>query len=135
MAKDLDQEVIIQLWKSYDRFDGKSKVSTCIYRVALNVAISNYRKISTRKKYEAPFKDDFIEIVLEDESDNNEEVAILHMLIGELDELNRAVMILYLDGNSYEEIAEVMSISSSNVGTKINRIKKQLKKQFESLEA
>ena len=128
--KDLVQEVILQLWKSFNNYDERYKLSTWIYRIALNVAISNHRKSTTRNKYFAPFKEDFIQIAQEDQLEENEQIKQLKKFISQLNELNRALMILYLDGHSHEEIADILSISKSNVGTKIGRIKKQLKQQL-----
>lgn len=132
--KDLVQEVIIQLWNSHEKFDGRSKLSTWIYRVALNVAISSYRKTKTKSKHIAAFEVDFLEIAEETPQENDEDLKLLKHFIDQLDELNKALIILYLDENNYEEIAAILNISPSNVGTKINRIKKRLKEQFETLE-
>ncbi len=132
--KDLVQEVIIQLWNSFDRFDGKSKRSTWIYRVTLNVAISHYRKIKTREKYQAPLQDDFVVIDQPDNSETNEGLKLLRHFIDQLDGVNKALVILYLEEKSYEEIAKILNITTSNVGTKINRIKRKLKEQFENIE-
>lgn len=129
--KDLVQEVIIQLWESYGNYDPKYKITTWIYRIALNVAISYYRKSSTRKKYTIPMQDRFVDVAAEsEEGHQEEEIKILQQFIQQLDELNKAMMILYLDGNSHAEIADVLNITKSNVGTKINRIKEKLKKHF-----
>jgi RNA polymerase sigma factor (sigma-70 family) len=128
--KDLVQEIIIQIWESYHNYDPKYKITTWIYRIALNVAISHYRKSSTRKKYTIPMQDRFVEVAAENEENQEEEIKILRQFIQQLDELNRAMMILYLDGNSHAEIADVLNITKSNVGTKINRIKEKLKKHF-----
>ena len=131
--KDLVQEVILQLWSSFPKYNPEFKFSTWIYRIALNVAISNYRKSTTRNKHLAKVEDSYVEIALDHDSDDREDVQLLKQFIDQLDELNRALMILYLDGNSHEEIAAILNISKSNVGTKINRIKEKLKKQFKDI--
>lgn len=131
--KDLAQEIILQLWKSYPSYKDAYKLSTWIYRIALNVSISYARKFRVRKRYPMLPIEDFIQIASKEE-DLQEEVQLLQEFIGQLDELNKALMILYLDGYSHEEIASLLHISQSNVGTKISRIKRQLKKQFESYE-
>lgn len=128
--KDLVQEIIIQLWNSFDQFDGNAKRTTWVYRVALNVAISNYRKSKTRKKHVEFTSEEFVTVEVESDFDNDDDIKLLHKLIEKLDGLNKAMMLLYLDGNSYEEIANILGITSSNVGTKINRVKKKLKEQF-----
>ena len=133
--KDLVQDVIIQLWNSFEKFDGRVKISTWIYRIALNVAISFYRKTKTRAKYSADFDERFLQITASDDSNQDEQIILLKGFINQLDEMNKALMILYLDDNSHEEIANVLNISVSNVGTKINRIKNKLREQFKNIEA
>jgi RNA polymerase sigma-70 factor (ECF subfamily) len=128
--KDLVQEVIVQLWSSFDKYDPKYKMTTWMYRIALNVSISYYRKAVARKKHAISLDVDIIEIKTVDENEHEEEIKLLHQFIQHLDELNRGLMILYLDGNNHVEIAEILNITVSNVGTKINRIKEKLKKQF-----
>lgn len=131
--KDLVQDVIIQLWNSFERFDGRVKISTWIYRIALNVAISFYRKSKTRDKHKTDFDENFLQIAEPVSHENNEQIALLTHFINELDKMNKALMILYLDGNSHDEIADILNITKSNVGTKINRIKNRLKKQFKNI--
>ena len=130
--KDLVQDVIIQLWNSFDRYNEEYKISTWIYRIALNVAISTLRKSTSRKKVQAPFEHDFVEIAADQDENKDENLKLLRHFIDQLDEMNKALMILYLDGNSHEEIANILNISTSNVGTKINRIKQKLKIQFQN---
>lgn len=132
--KDLAQDIIIELWKSFDKYNPQFKFTTWMYRIALNVAISTYRKSVTRKKYFSTLNFDFINVTDEEiESNNKDEVSILMRFINELDEMNKALMILYLDGNSHQEIAEILNITTSNVGTKIGRIKQRLKAKFEKI--
>ena len=133
--KDLVQEVILQLWNSFDAYDEQYKLSTWIYRIALNTAISFHRKTSTRQKNLSAVDLSFVQIAQEDDRETLEEVKLLRHFINQLDELNRALMILYLDGYSHDEIAGILNITKSNVGTKINRIKNQLKKQFCNIQA
>jgi len=130
---DVVQNIILQLWQAFDKYDESYKLSTWIYRISLNVAISNYRKTSTRKKHFSPMENDFVNIKMEEAKSNNEELQFLQQFIDQLDELSKALMILYLDGHSYEEMAGILHISTSNVGSKINRIKLKLKKQFKTL--
>ena len=129
--KDLAQEILIQLWSSIDRFDERVKFSTWMYRVSLNVAISFHRKKNVRNT--EVLDDSFLQIA-EDTSDQSEELQLLNKFIHELDDLNRALIILYLDGNNHNEIAEVLSISKSNVGTKISRIKNLLRDKFKTID-
>ena len=135
--KDLEQEIIIHLWNSFDKYDSNYKYSTWMYRIALNVAISFYRK---EKKWS--LKNDFYneESIFRIVEDNSEEEAqldyhlkLLQEFIHNLNELNKALMLLYLEEKSYEEIAEILGITKTNVATKISRIKLKLKKEFKNI--
>ena len=127
--KDLMQEVLLQLWKARDSFGQQSKLSTWVYRVALNVCLSHIRKrkIRTVDLEHAHFTqwDSTVD-------DKNEEVAILYRSLKALSSEERAIMLLYLEEKKYEEISHILGISNSNVGVKINRTKKKLKKIIES---
>jgi RNA polymerase sigma-70 factor (ECF subfamily) len=125
--KDLEQEIVIQLWKSFGRYDDQFKLSTWIYRVALNVAVSHYRK-ERKRQHDAALEDAIL--IMTDESWEEElqwRKSVLYELIDGLDKLNKALIILYLDEHSNKEIAEILGISESNVSTKLNRIKNQFK--------
>lgn len=130
--EDLIQEIILQLIKAYPSFDHGVKVTTWMYQVAFNVAISHYRKIRTRQKYVVAMPDQLVQIAAPEPTDMDDEVRQLRAFIQALDPLNKALMIMYLDGNSHAEIAAALGISVSNVGTKIGRIKKRLQQQFKS---
>ena len=132
--QDVIQEIIIQLWRSVDRYDQQYRMSTWIYRIALNVAISFYRRESRRKASVTPLTDTILEVVDPDEpAPQRENIRLLHRWISQLPELDRALMILYLDEKSYQEMGEVLGITETNVATKISRIKQKLKKQFSTL--
>jgi RNA polymerase sigma-70 factor, ECF subfamily len=126
---DLAQEIIVQLWRSFGRFDGRCRFSTWMYRIALNVAISFYRSESTRARHVISGDEQLLEATEEPES-RPEEVRLLYEFIGGLDPLNKALILLYLDGNSYQEIAEVAGITETNVATKLNRLKNKLKQEL-----
>lgn len=128
--EDLVQEIILQLWSSFGKYDPKFKITTWIYRIALNVSITHYRKDVVRKKYTIPMTEQFIESSYTEKDNQADDIRQLKKLIQELDEMNRALMILYLDGNSHQEISNVLNISVSNVGTKISRIKEKLREKF-----
>lgn len=129
--KDLVQEIIIQLWRSFKRFDHSSKLSTWIYRVALNVAISFYRRDSKRKMASTELTESLIAIIPEnDPSETESQINQLQQFIGELKDMDRALMILYLEDKSQKEIGEIMGITETNVSTKIARIKEKLKVKF-----
>ena len=125
---DLAQEILFQLWRSFSGFDARVRFSTWMYRIALNVAISFYRRESVRARHVVPAGEGLLEAV--DESPReNQEIQMLYQWIGELEPLNKALVILYLDGNSYREIADVLGISETNVATKIGRVKETLRRQ------
>jgi RNA polymerase sigma factor (sigma-70 family) len=129
--QDLVQEVIIRLWQAFGKYDNRYKLSTWMYRIALNTAISHYRSGKRSEQSTVPLSESLMDIADENlEIELDEQVKQLHLFIRELDELNRGLMILYLDNNSYKEIAEVLGISETNVATRISRVKQQLKYQF-----
>jgi RNA polymerase sigma-70 factor (ECF subfamily) len=130
--RDLFQEVVLQAWKSYARFTESAKVSTWLYRVALNTAISHKRK--QNRTVAASQQDDLLQHVADDAGcAYNEEYKMLHHLISRLPALEKALVLLYLEDRSYQEIGEVLGLSPTNVGVKLNRIKEKLRKQAEPL--
>jgi len=129
--KDVVQEIILQLWKSFDNYNEQFKHSTWIYRIALNVAISFYHKENTRKEISNSFSESIFNIVDFREENNAEaSVGFLQQFIAELKELDKALMLLYLEEKSHKEIAEIIGITETNVATKIGRIKNILKQKF-----
>ena len=126
--EDLINDIALELWKSFKSFNGNSKVSTWIYRVALNTSM-NYKK---KKKNDSLFLslndfkkyDTFPWLI---EQDNSSDIEVLYQCINELNEINKAIILLYLDGNSHDEISEITGVSKTNVGTRISRIKEQIK--------
>ena len=130
---DLVQEMVAQLWSSFGRFDQRSRFSTWMYRVVMNVAISFYRGANRRSRRIVPLEESMLEIAAAAPApeEASEDIRLLHQFIAQLDELNRALIILYLDGNSHETIAEILGISTTNVGTRIGRIKQQLRRDFD----
>ncbi|MBK6836491.1 MAG: sigma-70 family RNA polymerase sigma factor [Bacteroidetes bacterium] len=128
---DLEQEILIQLWHSLGKFDGRVKITTWIYRIALNTAISFYRKESKVSKNKIPIDKSIISLSNnESDIELNQNIKLLYQFIDKLNELDKALILLYLDDNKHKEIAEILGISETNVGTKISRIKKELKEQF-----
>jgi len=130
--EDLAQEIVVQLWRSFARYDEGYRFSTWMYRVALNVAISFYRRESRRSRSEVSAEDAVQEVasLASEPAEVDDDIRLLRQLIEQLDELDRAVMILYLDDNPYSMIAEILGISETNVGTKINRIKQRLRRDL-----
>ena len=127
---DLAQEIVMQLWRSFDKFNQGSRFSTWMYRIALNVAISFYRRENTRTRYVISDEEHILEAA-DDTSNQPEDIRLLYEFLEGLDPLNKALVLLYLDGNNYQEIAEVLGISETNVATKISRLKSKMK-QFRS---
>lgn len=124
--EDLINDTAYEMWKAFPNFKGNSKVSTWLYRIALNTAM-NYNR-TTRKKRN--FIQSAIEIYSNEpssEADSDPQIEMLYDWIAELDEFNKALILLYLDGYKHDEIAEITGISKTNVGTRISRIKEQLK--------
>ena len=129
--KDLQQEILIQLWNSLRKFDGRVKISTWIYRIALNSAISFYRKDSKHREKTVTIDASIISLsIFESDSEQEEKITLLYKFIECLNEMDKALILLYLDDNSYKDIAEILGISETNVATKISRVKKNLKEQF-----
>jgi RNA polymerase sigma factor (sigma-70 family) len=132
--KDLIQEIMIQLWLAFDKYDNKYKISTWMYRIALNVSISFYRKENRRTEINKPLTNSIL--YLQDEYTSikfNEEIDHLNQFIRELKEIDRAVMLLYLEGNSQQETALILGLSETNISTKVSRIKQQLKQKFAAI--
>ena len=124
-VNDLFQETLINMWKGIDSFREESKISTWIYRVALNTCLLQERK-KKRQVAKVPLTMDVN--FFEDDDVNAAQVRQLHQRIGRLGLVDRALVMMWLEGMSYDEIGAVMGISPQNVGVKLFRIKEQLKK-------
>lgn len=122
---DLYQEVVINLWKAFPRFRGECKVSTWIYRISLNTCISFFRKSISRPSV-VPINID-LEASLTDSEDKTSQLRELYRLINRLSRLERALLLLWLEERSYQEIGDILGISKNNVAVKLNRIKEKLK--------
>lgn len=131
--EDLAQEMVMQLWRSYSSYDRSRRFTTWMYRVALNVAISHWRSEARRVRDTVPLEGAILDIAAPPPEAAVLEADLRHLqqLLEQLDPLDRALMILYLDGNPHETIADVLGISRSNVGTKIGRIKQRLRRAFD----
>lgn len=120
--RDVEQEIVVQLWRAFPRYDPRFKFSTWMYRIAMNVAISTHR--SAKQRVHEPL----VEITAPElESDD---LRSLRQLIDGLEPLNKALILLYLDGHDHSEIAEILGITTTNVATKLARIKARLKGEF-----
>nr|WP_294903065.1 RNA polymerase sigma factor [uncultured Lacibacter sp.] len=124
---DLYQEIVIQLWRAFGTYRGDAKISTWMYRIALNTAISNLRKQSRKVTLSFP------EFVPREEADSNEErlkeenLRQMYAAISRLSEVEKALVMLYLEDKSYEEMEEIMGISNGALRVKMNRIKDKLR--------
>jgi RNA polymerase sigma-70 factor (ECF subfamily) len=120
--EDLFQEVLINLWNGYPKFRNDCKIQTWIYRIALNTCVTFLRK-SGRSIKSVPLTDDLLLITEDSETSTIKE---LYRLINKLNALEKAIILLYLEERSYDEIALIIGITKSNVGVRINRIKEKL---------
>jgi RNA polymerase sigma-70 factor, ECF subfamily len=129
-GQDLAQEILLQAWRSLPQFAGKASPSTCFYRVALQTAMNWHRKDKPRRSMQQPLVE--VQVVANEGADSAEQVQQretveqLYNAIHQLPKGDAALVLLYLDELSYREMAEVLGISESNVGVKLNRAKKAL---------
>ena len=127
--RDLFQEILLNLWKGYRGFRREAKFGTWLYRVALNTAITGLRK----RKYLAVWtnlEERHEHIPGEYYEENRDEIRILYDAISRLDKIERAIILLYLEEKTYDEIAEIVGITAGNAGVKISRIKTKLAKML-----
>lgn len=126
---DLVQEIIYQLWKSFGSFNHQSGLSTWLYRVAMNVAI--YHLKTTKKRVSTvPLGSDMLNLHETEDTEMEEKWELIKHQLNNLNLLDKGIILLYLENKSYEEIAEIIGISETNVGTKLSRIKKKLKRRI-----
>ncbi|MFT4832917.1 MAG: RNA polymerase sigma factor (sigma-70 family) [Psychroserpens sp.] len=125
--KDLFQEITIQLWRAYPKFRGESKFSTWMYRVALNTAITLYRK--SKKSIKTQDYESVIFKIKADEYDETQEqqLKLMYTAVKELGDIDKALVFLYLEDKNYTEIAETLGISEVNARVKMNRVKNKLR--------
>lgn len=125
--EDYYQEVCLQIWKSRDRFKGQSEWSTWVYRLSLNVSMTLLKKRKNNPKY---FASDILPEEIEDGIPVFADEALDHLYnaIKQLSEVDRGVILLYLEEKSYLEIAEIMGTNPNNIGVRVKRIKERLKK-------
>jgi RNA polymerase sigma-70 factor (ECF subfamily) len=125
--QDLYQDIVIQLWKSYPKFRGEAKLSTWLYRIGLNVAITQIRK-QKRQIYATDIETLNMEFP-EDASylEETEKFRTMYAAIDKLNEIEKAIVMLYLDDKSYDEMEDILGISNGNLRVKMNRIKEKLR--------
>lgn len=128
--QDLFQEIVLQLWRSYDTFKGNSKISTWMYRVALNTAITLFRK-----KTKSPQTDELMDFhyadFIEDDDEKQLQISLLYKVVKMLPNVERAIVMMYLDDLPYRDISENLGITEVNARVKMNRLKKTLKELME----
>lgn len=133
---DLAQDIAAQLWRAWPSYAPDRPVTTWMYRIALNVAISHLRGRSLRDRHHVPFDEDLHDQGMSfgagdaDEHETGQRLRLLQRVIAALPPLDRALMLLYLDERSQREIADVLGISESNVSTRISRLKQRIRDEF-----
>lgn len=134
--RDLAQEIAVQLWRAFSKYDGLRPFSTWMYRIAFNVAISYVRSTTRRDRHVVPLDED-----LHDRSEDGTDAGVqedrmraLQAFIAEQNELDRALLLLYLEDRSHQEMADILGLSPSNVGTKIGRLKQRMREALRTPE-
>jgi len=129
---DLIQDMVVELWRAWPRFDGRAAFSTWMHRIAVNVAISLFRGDSRRIRDALPLEDFGMDLAAADRvlDAEGDDLRALHQMIARLDAINRALILLYLEGYGHDEIADMVGLTPTNVATRINRIKQRLQKDY-----
>ncbi len=129
---DLAQEISAQLWRAFPTYDRQRSFSTWMYRIALNVAISQVRNNTQRDRHLVPLDESLHDIAGEHSADHegNQQLQTLDRIIAGLDKLNRALLLLYLEERSNREIGEILGLSETNVSTKLSRLKQRIRNDF-----
>lgn len=129
---DLAQEIAVQLWRAYPAYDAQRSFSTWMYRIALNVAISQFRIASRERRRTVPLDENLHDAVDENtpQPEADAGVRALQAVINRLDPLNRALLVLYLEERDTREIAEILGITTSNVTTKLSRLRQHLRSEL-----
>jgi RNA polymerase sigma factor (sigma-70 family) len=125
--EDVAQEIVVQLWRSRDKYDERFRTTTWIYRIALNVAISFYRRERRHRIGRQPLDEQLLRTVGAAEPEVSYDVQRLLRCINTLGAIEKGLVLLYLDGHDHAAIADVLGTSTSNVGTKLSRVKSKLR--------
>jgi len=133
---DLIQDIVLELWRAYPRFDGRAAFSTWMYQVAVNIAISRHRGESRRVRDALPIEMFGMDLRAADAAmeRDEEDLFALHQLIRQLDDVNRALILLYVEGYGHDEIAHLLGLTPTNVATRVHRIKQQLQQAYAATE-
>ena len=124
-GQDLYQEIVYQLWKGFPSFRNESKISTWMYRIALNTSLAFLNK-KKRKGIHIPIDEGLLSITVSTDMLKEEQVEALYAHIRLLNTIEKGIILLHLEGKSYDEIALITGFTSTNVGTRLNRIKQKL---------
>jgi len=128
---DLIQDISVQAWDAFDSFDpARARFSTWLYRVALNVAISQLRRQQLRQRHQAVLDEDALPVDDTAAAEQQHAVQQLEVAIRALPPLDRALMLLHLDDHDHRQIADILGISSANVSTRLHRLRQQLRARF-----
>ncbi len=127
--QDLYQEIIYQLWKSFNSFRNESKISTWMYRIALNTSIANLNK-AKKRGIQLPISETLLNTPDFSDGSKQEKVDALYAEIRKLDPIEKGIILLHLEGNNYDEIAAITGFTSTNVGTRLGRIKQKIISQI-----
>jgi RNA polymerase sigma-70 factor, ECF subfamily len=126
--KDVFQDIILQLWKSFESFRGESKISTWIYKVSLNTILT---KVRNEKKKIVAESIGSTELSFSNAM-ADDDMELLHLVIQSLKDLDKAIVILYLEGYKNKEISQILNLTTTNVSTRLNRVKAELKTKFKN---
>lgn len=129
--QDLYQEIVYQLWKSFGSFKNQSKLTTWMYRVALNTAITYLNK-EKKQGNTVPIDEGVLNRSEADDSLKSEQLEIMYAHIKRLNTIEKGIILLYLEGKSYDEMAIITGFTASNIGTRLNRIKQKISDQIKS---
>lgn len=131
---DLIQDISVQAWDAFDSFDpARARFSTWLYRVALNVAISQLRRQQLRQRHHATLDEDALPVDETAPAEHQHVVQQLEVAIRALPPLDRALMLLHLDDHDHRQIADILGISSANVSTRLHRVRQQLRARFDPI--
>lgn len=125
--QDLEQEIILQIWKAFPSFQGNAKMSTWLYKVAINTAITFFKKSKKQTEGNAVCQEFYEFVEVNDDPAINEQLAAMYRAINKLSKLEKALVMLYIEDKSYAEISDILGISEVNARVKLSRTKEKLK--------
>lgn len=132
--EELKQEILFQLWRSFKTFQQRSMISTWIYKVALNCAMTSLKRGKRWSIFELFFEDSYVDDSYDYSDIEDENLAKLYRAISTLKDIDKAIILLHLENSSYQEISEIVGISVKNVSVKLSRIRERIKRKVETYE-